>query len=86
MEAVPAVSSSAEKPTQNALLVSLWLPHTITHPNKYFKAGKRCNMRAKPLESVEFREGRRFDHGNDLKLMEPARDVERFTSHPFRIR
>jgi hypothetical protein len=37
-------------------------------------------------ESVEFREGRRFDHGNDLKLMEPARDVERFTSHPFRIR
>src|SRR6202043_2394646 len=22
---------------------------------------------------------------NDLKLMEPARDVERFTSHPFRI-
>jgi hypothetical protein len=40
----------------------------------------------KPLESVEFREGRRFDHGNDLKLMEPARDVERFTSHPFRIR
>jgi hypothetical protein len=64
-------------------------PHFVQllpKPHDLLKFAVEAHGGFKPLESVEFREGRRFDHGNDLKLMEPARDVERFTSHPFRIR